>query len=192
VGTLTTVGLSPALEAAVRARLAEPALDVVVAGPGRAATGRVLELSQAEWEAAVAGAREAFLTAQRAAAGWEAAGTPGRIVFAVSTTSLRPVHGAALVAAAGGFLTTIGQVGAVELGAKGITVNAVAHGWIEGEDPDGLVDGIPAGRLARAGEVAEAVAFLASEAAAYVNGAVLAVDGGFWITKTGGGSPLLR
>jgi NAD(P)-dependent dehydrogenase (short-subunit alcohol dehydrogenase family) len=132
------------------------------------------------------------MTAQRAAAAWEAAGTPGRIVFVVSTTSLRPVHGAALVAAAGGFLTTIGQVGAVELGAKGITVNAVAHGWIDGEDPDGFVDGVPAGRLARPAEVADAVAFLASESASYVNGAVLAVDGGFWITKSSGGSPLLR
>jgi 3-oxoacyl-[acyl-carrier protein] reductase len=191
MGALTTVGLSPALESAVRARLAEPALDVVVAGPGRQATGRVLDLAQAEWEAAVAGARSAFLTAQRAAAGWQAAGAPGRIVFVVSTTSLRPVQGAALDAAAGGFLTTIGQVGAVELGGEGITVNTVVHGWIDGEDTEAFVDGVPAGRLARAEEVAAAVEFLASEAASYVNGAVLAVDGGFWITKTAGGSPLV-
>lgn len=189
---LTTIGLSPALDAAVRARLAEPALDVVVAGPGRQATGRVLDLAQAEWEATVAGARGAFLTAQRLAAGWETAGVPGRVVFVVSTATERVVQGAALDAVAGGFLTTIGQVGAVELGAKGITVNAVAHGWIEGEDPDGLVEGVPAGRLARPEEIADAVAFLASEAASYVNGAVLAVDGGFWITKTAGGSPLVR
>jgi NAD(P)-dependent dehydrogenase (short-subunit alcohol dehydrogenase family) len=188
---LKTLGLTPALDAAVRARLAEPALDVVVAGPGRQAVGRVLDLTQSDWEATVSGARDAFRAAQQAAASWEAAGTPGRIVFVVSTTSLRPVHGAALDAAAGGFLTTIGQVGAVELGAKGITINAVAHGWIEGADPEGLVDGVPAGRLARPEEVADAVGFLASEAASYVNGAVLAVDGGFWITKTAGGSPLV-
>lgn len=188
---LTTAGLSPALEAAVRARLAEPALNVVVAGPGRQAVGRVLDLTQAGWEATVAGARNAFLTAQRAAAGWEAAGVPGRIVFAVSSASLRPVPGDVLDAIAGGFLTTIGQVGAIELGGKGITVNTVVHGWIEGEDPAGLVGGVPAGRLARADEIAAAVAFLASEAASYVNGAALAVDGGFWITKAAGGSPLV-
>jgi NAD(P)-dependent dehydrogenase (short-subunit alcohol dehydrogenase family) len=192
MGSLTVLGLSPALDAAVRARLAEPALDVVVAGPGRQATGRVLDLTQDAWQATVAGVRGAFLSAQRAAAGWERAGVPGRIVFAVSTTALRPVHGAAFAAAAGGFLTTIGQVGAVELGAKGITINAVAHGWIEGEDPGGFSEGVPAGRLARAEEVADAIAFLASEAASYVNGAVLAVDGGFWITKTPGGSPLIE
>lgn len=189
---LTAVGLSPALEGAIRARLAEPDLDVVVAGPGRQAVGRVLDLTQSEWEAAVSGARAAFRAAQQAAVAWEAAGVPGRIVFVVSTTALRPVHGAALDATAGGFLTTIGQVGAVELGAKGITVNAVAHGWIEGEDPDGLVEGIPVGRLARPEEIADAVAFLASESASYVNGTLLAVDGGFWITKTAGGSPLVE
>ncbi len=49
----------------------------------------------------------------------------------------------------GGFLTTIGQVGAVELGGKGITVNTVVHGRLVGEDSDGFVEGIPAGRLGR-------------------------------------------
>lgn len=191
MASLKTAGLSPALEGAIRGRLAEPELDVVVAGPGRQAVGRVLDLTQSEWETAVRGARTAFREAQRAAAAWEAAGAPGRIVFVVSTSSLRPVHGAALDATAGGFLATIGQVGAVELGAKGITVNAVAHGWIEGEDPGGFVDGIPTGRLARPEEIAEAVAFLASEAASYVNGVLLPVDGGFWITKAAGGSPLV-
>ena len=92
----------------------------------------------------------------------------------------------------GGFLTTIGQVGAVELGGKGITVNTVVHGRLVGEDSDGFVEGIPTGRLGRPEEVADAVAFLASPASGYVNGAVLAVDGGTWITKTPGGSPLLR
>jgi NAD(P)-dependent dehydrogenase (short-subunit alcohol dehydrogenase family) len=192
MGALTTVGLSGPLDAAVRARLGEPVLDVVVAGAGRQPAAHVLELDQRRWEAAVTAAKRGFLTAQRTAAVWETTGAPGRIVFVVSTAALRPVHGAVLDATAGGFLTTIGQVGAVELAGKGITVNTVVHGWLEGEDPDGFVEGIPVGRLVKAEEVAEAVGFLASEAAAAVNGAVLAVDGGAWITKTAGGSPLLH
>jgi 3-oxoacyl-[acyl-carrier protein] reductase len=192
VPTLTTVGLVPRLDAAVRERLAEPALDVIVAGVGRLTRGPLLELSQDAWESAVLAAGRAFATARDAAAAWLATSRPGRIVFVVSTVSSRPVHGAALDAMAGGFLTTIGQVGAVELGARGTTVNTVVHGWVEGEDPDGFAPGTPIGRLVRAEEIAEAVAFLASEGARAVNGAVLAVDGGFWITKTAGGSPLLQ
>ncbi len=103
----------------MRDRLAEPAFDVVIAGAGRQPTGRFLDLSQEQWDASVAGAMGAFHTAQRAAAEWERAGAAGRIVFLVSTTSLRPVHGAALDATVGGFLSTIGQVGAVELGGEG-------------------------------------------------------------------------
>lgn len=192
MSALTTINLSPSFESAVRARLSEPALDVVVAAAGRQATGAFLGLTREQWGGAVDGVKLAFREAQAAAARWESEGKPGRIVFLASTTTLRPVHGAALDAAAGAFLTTIGQVGAAELGAKGITVNTVVHGWIEGEDAVGFVDGIPAGRLAGAEEIADAIAFLASESASYITGAVLAVDGGFWITKAAGGSPLLR
>jgi len=192
MGALTISGLSPGVEAAVRARLGEPDLDVVVAGAGRQPAGRFLDIEQAKWERAVAAAKAAFRTAETAAAGWEAAGAPGRIVFVVSSASLRPVQGDALDATAGGFLTTIGQVGAVELGGKGITVNTVVHGRLEGEDADEFVAGIPTGRLGRPEEVADAVAFLVAASSGYVNGAVLAVDGGGWITKTPGGSPLLR
>ena len=188
---VTVRGLPAALERAVRAALGESELPVVVAGTGAPPSGPFLELGQDQWAVTVAAAKAAFRAAQTEAAAWVEAGAPGRVVFVVSTASIRPLQGAALEATAGGFLTTIGHVGAVELGVAGITVNTVAHGWLEESDDEGFVDGIPAGRLGRAEEVAAAIAFLASPAASYVNGAVLAVDGGFWITKTGGGSPLL-
>ena len=192
MASLTVSGLLPSLEAAVRERLAVPELDTVVASPGRQAAGRFLDLSREQWTQAVAGTRRALAAARSAAAEWQAAGRPGRVVFLVSPVSLRAVHGAALDATAGAFLTTIAQVGAVELGGGGITVNTVVHGWLEGEDAPELAQGVPAGRLTRPEDVAAAVEFVASRAGAYVNGAVLAVDGGFWITKASGGSPLLR
>jgi NAD(P)-dependent dehydrogenase (short-subunit alcohol dehydrogenase family) len=187
------VNLPDALEAAVAGALAERAeVDVVVAGWAAPRVGRFLDLGRADWEAMVSGIRSSFLAAQREARSFLERGAPGRVIFLVSTASIRPLQGAALAATAGGFLSTLAQVGAVELGSSGITVNVVAHGWIEGADPDGLAEGVPAGRLAHPEEVAEVCVFLASRAASYVNGALIPVDGGFWITKTGGGSPLVR
>ena len=181
-------GVPAALEPALREVLDGATLDTLVAGFGEHRAGRFLDLTQEDWEATVAGMRQAFLAARDHSADLVRRGVPGRIVLLSSPPSVRPVQGAALTATAGAFLTRAAQVAAAELGPKGVTVNVVVPGWTEGED---FVEGIPAGRLARPEEIAEVVAFLASEAATYVNGAVIPVDGGFTITKTGGGSPLL-
>ena len=188
---ITIVGVPESIERELRARLAGNQLAVVIVGCGEQPTGPFLEISQETWQATIAALRSAFRTAQAAATELVGGGHPGRVVMLVPTASLRPVHGAALLATAGGFLTTIGQVGAAELGPAGVTVNVVAHGWLEGA-PAALIDGVPVGRLTRPADIAGAVSYLASEEAAYVNGAVLAVDGGFWITKTAGGSPFGR
>jgi 3-oxoacyl-[acyl-carrier protein] reductase len=78
------------------------------------------------------------------------------------------------------------KVWARELGRKGITVNAVAPGYINTDMtaavPKHLIDGakerIPVGRLGTPQDVANAYLFLASDDAAFINGAVLHVDGG--------------
>ncbi|MEJ2289375.1 MAG: SDR family oxidoreductase, partial [Deinococcales bacterium] len=73
-----------------------------------------------------------------------------------------------------------------EYGARDVTVNAVAPGFIESDMTDALPEElrqaylkeIPAGRFGRPEDVAAAVAFLASEEAGYINGQTLPVDGG--------------
>jgi meso-butanediol dehydrogenase/(S,S)-butanediol dehydrogenase/diacetyl reductase len=83
---------------------------------------------------------------------------------------------------------------AAELGAQGIRVNAIAPGPVETamaeavhtpEIRAGYRAAIPLGRYGTPQEIAEAVGFLCSDAAAYVNGQVLAVDGGFDATGIG-------
>jgi len=76
-----------------------------------------------------------------------------------------------------------------ELGRKGITVNAIAPGFIATEMvakmPENVLDGmkakVPSGRLGMPEEIAAAYLFLASDEAAYINGATLSVDGGMTI-----------
>ena len=81
---------------------------------------------------------------------------------------------------------------AVDLGEHGVRVNAIAPGWIRSQlsddyidaqvDPDaarrGLLDLHPAGRVGEPGDVGQLAVYLASEAAAFITGQVIVVDGG--------------
>jgi 3-oxoacyl-[acyl-carrier protein] reductase len=108
----------------------------------------------------------------------------GRIVNLSSVVGLHGNPGQANYAASKAGLVGLTKTLAREVGKRGITVNAVAPGFIDtamtaGLDAE-LVDRIPAGRLGTPEEVASVVAFLCSDAAAYVNGTVVQVDGGLF------------
>ena len=86
-------------------------------------------------------------------------------------------------------MATVAQVAAVEFGERGIRVNVVAVGPLEGSVPTRTLDAIPMGRLAQPKDVGNACRMLASPDAAHVTGAIIPVDGGYVITKAVGGSP---
>jgi 3-oxoacyl-[acyl-carrier protein] reductase len=98
-------------------------------------------------------------------------------------SGLRANPGQANYAAAKAGLVQFTRTAAVEVARRGVTINAVAPGFIATDmtaeliSPE-LINAIPAKRAGTAAEVAACVRFLVSQQAAYVTGAVLTVDGG--------------
>jgi len=108
----------------------------------------------------------------------------GRVINIVSHSGLSGNRGQVNYSAAKGGLVAATKALAKEVAARGITVNAVCPGLIETDmtaeaNVEHLRKHIYLGRLGHPSEVAESVAFLASEAARYITGHVLKVDGGF-------------
>ena len=106
----------------------------------------------------------------------------GRIINVASVVGPRANAGQSNYAAAKAGLIGMTKTVAAEVARRGVTVNAVAPGFIETEMtkdiPDAVIDAIPARRVGAPDDVAAAVRFLASDDAAYVTGTTLYVDGG--------------
>lgn len=110
----------------------------------------------------------------------------GRIVNVSSVVGLIGNAGQANYAASKAGIIGLTKSVAREVAPRGITVNAVAPGYVETELTGGLPDEVkdqiraqtPAGRIGEPEEIAEAVAFLAGEGASYITGQTIAVDGG--------------
>jgi 3-oxoacyl-[acyl-carrier protein] reductase len=127
----------------------------------------------------------AYRVARRAARGMLLARW-GRIIFISSVAAARGAPGQVNYAASKAGLAGMARAIARELGPRNITANVVMPGFIPTHinadlaEPvrQAALEAIPAGRYGEAAEVAAAVAFLASDSAAYITGALLPVDGG--------------
>jgi len=144
-------------------------MDNMRIGPLRFAETPFLEITGKEWQAMTDALEEAMFTLQRFARDCESG---GRIAVVSSAATARAIEGCTLDAVAGAFLTTAGQVAAVELKPRGITVNVLVPARPPDEQTLSAVAGL-----------------LASDAARGVTGAVIAADGGFSVTKEVGGKP---
>ena len=164
-------------------------LDILVNNAGTTADAFVLRLKEEEWERALrvnlTGAFHCTKVALRAMI----RGRYGRIVNLTSVVADMGNAGQAAYAAAKAGLVGLTKSLAREVASRGVTVNAVAPGFVETDMTAALSEEqrafytnfIPAGRVARPEEVAAAVAFLASPAAGYITGHVLHVNGGLYM-----------
>lgn len=109
----------------------------------------------------------------------------GRIVNVASLSGIKGMPGQANYSAAKGGLIAATKALAQEVAKKRVTVNAVAPGFIKSDMTADLNEAelkkmVPAGRFGEAEEVAELVAFLVSDAAAYITGEVISINGGIY------------
>lgn len=161
-------------------------VEVLVANAGITRDTLLLRMSEDDWSAVLdTNLTGTFRVAKRAAKGMLRL-RRGRIVLISSVVGLLGSAGQANYAASKAGLVGLARSLARELGSRSITTNVVAPGFVETEMTAGLPEEkkaeylaqIPLGRYATVEEVAGAVVWLASDAAAYVTGAVIPVDGG--------------
>jgi 2-deoxy-D-gluconate 3-dehydrogenase len=167
-------------------------LDILVNNAGIIRRDEALDLSWFDWRAVMAVDLDAVFLLSQAAAKRMAGQGRGSIINIASVLSFQGGTRVPAYAAAKHAVVGLTRALANEWAGYGINVNAIAPGYVATElttrlrEDDSrmreLLSRIPAGRFADPDEIAGAAVFLASRAASYVNGSVIAVDGG-WLSR---------
>ena len=161
-------------------------VEILVANAGVTKDTLLLRMSETDFASVIdANLTGAYRVCKRAAQGMLRA-RRGRMILVSSVVGLLGSAGQANYAASKAGLVGLARSLARELGSRSITVNVVAPGPVEtdmtavlGDDRlAALTSAVPLGRIARPEEIAGTIAFLASDDAAYVTGAIIPVDGG--------------
>jgi 3-oxoacyl-[acyl-carrier protein] reductase len=161
-------------------------VEVLVANAGITRDTLLMRMSDEDWDQVIAtNLTGAFRVARRAARPM-IRGRFGRIVFISSVVGQMGSAGQVNYAASKSGLVGMARSLARELGSRGVTANVVAPGFIETDMTAELgvdlvkkyAEQIPLGRLGSVADIAGTVEFLASDAASYITGAVIPVDGG--------------
>jgi 3-oxoacyl-[acyl-carrier protein] reductase len=161
-------------------------LDILVNNAGITKDNLMARMKDEDWDAVMATNLRSAFVATRAAQRGMMKRRWGRIINITSVVGLVGNKGQANYAASKAGLIGFTKAAAKELSSRNILVNAVAPGYIQTdmtaqlneEARTALSSQIPLGRLGEPKDIAGAVAFLASDLAAYITGQVLVVDGG--------------
>jgi len=170
-------------------------LDVLFANAGIGYSGALVDTTDADWDEVMAvNAKGVFLSAREAVRQMLAQERPGgSLILNASISGLAGIPGQAPYAPSKGAVVQMARQLAVEYAARGVRVNCVCPGTVDtpvlrrgmamSADPEGflamLIAGHPIGRIGTGDEIAAAVAFLASDEASFITGAILPVDGGY-------------
>ncbi|UHA75874.1 3-oxoacyl-ACP reductase FabG [Paenibacillus sp. 481] len=186
----TDVSVEESVSALMEAAMTQfGAIDVLINNAGITRDAMLLKMSTEQWQDVININLNGVYYCTRYAAPHMAARGKGKIINTSSIVGLQGNIGQTNYAAAKAGLIGMTRTWSRELGYKGISVNAVAPGFIEtemvakmpGKVLEGMRAKVPLRRLGTPADVAETYLFLASDAADYINGAVIEVNGGLSI-----------
>jgi len=178
---------SDAVDALVgQAEAAAGPLDILVANAGITRDGLLLRMKDDDWRTVIQVNLESYFRLSRAALRGMMKRRAGRIIGITSVVGVTGNAGQANYAASKAGMIGFTKALAQEVASRGVTANCVAPGFIASpmtealneQQREAILRNIPAGRLGSGDEIAAAVAYLASDQAAYVTGQTLHVNGG--------------